>query len=206
MNIQSDVVRNTIYMKCTQVIISKKRHACAQTHLDKEKLSKDPCQSCQPRQLFLWQASFPSDALEQLNKPLASVSATPAATLRTRVQVEQVRPWITIRHYQHIYQHLSTVFPRSFEKFQGKRRKVIQSSDGHSPDPKTLACRSCRLLSWDEMLEREVCRWVGLACSSYVFGLWCVNDWLAWLAIVHLKGRFWVHEYEGFFLWIDLLK
>lgn len=33
-------------------------------------------------QLFLWQTSFPSDALEQLNKPLASVSATPAATLR----------------------------------------------------------------------------------------------------------------------------
>eukprot|EP00434_Breviolum_minutum_P023642 symbB.v1.2.020853.t2/scaffold1711.1/size185425/16 len=32
--------------------------------------------------LFLWQTSFPSDTLERLMKPLASVSATPPATLR----------------------------------------------------------------------------------------------------------------------------
>lgn len=86
--------------------------------------SKNPCQSCQPRQLFLWQTSFPSDALEQLNKPLASVSASPAATLRTRVeQVEQVKPWITSNHISKKFRDM----------FSGEAPQSDSKQGRHSP-------------------------------------------------------------------------
>ena len=122
MNFQSDVVRHTFCMKCAQVFTMKSWER-ANTLRHRES-SKNPCQSCQPRQLFLWQTSFPSDALEQLNKPLASVSASPAATLRTRVeQVEQVKPWITSNHISKKFRDM----------FSGEAPQSDSKQGWHSP-------------------------------------------------------------------------